>query len=452
MGDTGTWPVVGLCVLLLVACSWAPALAQEVPKGQPLNSRCPIGVPGRWWPAMQRYVKSHPLFQEGVAEKLASSQPQAYQEMVSMFAFRMAEFCNAYMEELQLPEGAINATRPTPFTLDCQNPAFSDIFSGERRETNASILWISHFSYEVPMAIYRLYAMADLVDHFVFVESPIFQHSGIVKPLLYERLKHHFVKFHHKIEHMVLAGGQVPTRDVVNKAVSWDNEHRERQLAHKLLKHRFKDVLKPDDIVIHGDMDENPDENFVFHLKHCKLKPQVSQPINSNILFWLTDYRNVFRADDGSPGPGYPYSLLYPQVWTFEGVQQAPSIRAWHKRGQPFPKVVGGYHFCQPAFMPGAYLKYLGVSEAGAHTVFGSPLARDPAAWKAAFHGVQTEPTWRARVTHPQCIQRNHGSTYNHTLLRVPWLMANNPEVFRDYIPCGLAFYDSPEGPNQLAC
>jgi hypothetical protein len=239
---------------------------------------------------------------------------------------------------------------------------------------------------------------------------------------------------------------------VVGKAVSWDNELRERQLAHKLLKHRFKEVLKPDDIVIHGDMDETPDENFVFHLKRCKLKAGVSQPINSNILFWLTDYRYIFRTDDGSPGPGYPYSLHYPQVWTFQGLQGASSIRAWHKRGQPFPKVVGGYHFNHPAFMPGMYLKYLGVSEAGAHTVFGSPLAKDPAVWKAAFHGVATEPTWRARTTAPQCIQRHHAQTYNHTLLRLPWLMANNPEAFRDYIPCEPAFYDNPGAPNQPVC
>ena len=100
---------------------------------------------------------------------------------------------------------------------------------------------------ELDMLKYRLTVMDPYVDQFVICECP-FSHAGIPKPLFFEKNKHLFEPWLHKITHLVWSGHRSNVEDLDD---SWFNENNQRN--HLL--HGLKD-LSPNDIVIISDLDE----------------------------------------------------------------------------------------------------------------------------------------------------------------------------------------------------
>ena len=105
------------------------------------------------------------------------------------------------------------------------------------------------FSNELLMLDLRLNYLNDVVDKFILVESSV-THSGDPKELYFEKNKHRYEKYLHKIEHIVLENLDGPEHDW---GKSWSREN-----VHRL------GILKgltnvPDDaLVMVSDVDEIP--------------------------------------------------------------------------------------------------------------------------------------------------------------------------------------------------
>ena len=100
---------------------------------------------------------------------------------------------------------------------------------------------------ELDMLKYRLTVMDPYVDQFVICECPV-SFAGAPKPLFFEKNKHLFEPWLHKITHLVWSGHRSNVEDLDD---SWYNENTQRNY----LLHGLKD-LSPNDIVIISDLDE----------------------------------------------------------------------------------------------------------------------------------------------------------------------------------------------------
>ena len=116
------------------------------------------------------------------------------------------------------------------------------------------------FYNELDMLEFRLTELADVVDHFVIVESTK-TFAGKSKPLYYGQNSNRFAQFIPKITHVVVQ--DMPAGD------TWTREHHQRNCITRGVK-----LLKPsaDDIIIISDADEIPDPNMLLQFKQDGLK------------------------------------------------------------------------------------------------------------------------------------------------------------------------------------
>jgi hypothetical protein len=106
---------------------------------------------------------------------------------------------------------------------------------------------------------------------------------------MYERVKHHFLDFEENITHHVLDDTtwrrQFSWRNATTSTATqhvWANEAQHHAAINREVPKQFAD-WSDSDLVVYGDMDEMADEDLLLHLKHCELKPDKVEPINSNI-------------------------------------------------------------------------------------------------------------------------------------------------------------------------
>ena len=115
------------------------------------------------------------------------------------------------------------------------------------------------FFNELDLLEFRIRLLEDYVDYFVIAESNL-THAGHSKEYLYERNKHRFTKWHHKIIYLPISqtteglsfNQNETSYNVENGSWKLENEHRNTL-------HRIADRLKVDDLVIVSDLDEIPD-------------------------------------------------------------------------------------------------------------------------------------------------------------------------------------------------
>jgi hypothetical protein len=164
--------------------------------------------------------------------------------------------------------------------------------------------------------------------------------------------------------------------------------------------------------------DENPDEDFVYHLKHCQLAPSVRFPIRSNAVMWLIDHRHIFKA---SWDTANPFEFRFPLFFTLGHLRkQDVKTFSWRKTSTSDlrPSLPGGWHF---SYLTGR-----------ARNVHKELAVRRDKAW-----------AWgSASVTHPKCLVQRYPE-YEEFIDTVPWLVAQNIQQFAFFIPCQPAFYDT---------
>jgi hypothetical protein len=167
------------------------------------------------------------------------------------------------------------------------------------------------FADELDLLEVRLKTLDQVVDRFVLVEAPV-AHSGMPKALYYEDNRARFARWHDRIIHRIVYGlpGGVKGCEAAQRAWCWPSaEHGAR----------------PDDTVLHGDVDEIP--------------------APADVAVAASDGRVVFRqrmflfaVDWLHPDPWYgTVALPY-------GDGTAPDFRALRTDRPWFNAVDGGWH------------------------------------------------------------------------------------------------------------
>jgi hypothetical protein len=119
----------------------------------------------------------------------------------------------------------------------------------------------------------------EVVDRFFVLESAATHRFGL-KPLIFARNYERVASFRDKITHVVMddedvkkpgSGGENRNHD------EWSLERWQRRQVYDAFRRFVPDVTE-DDVIIHGDIDELPQADFINHLKHCKPKVWKSIP------------------------------------------------------------------------------------------------------------------------------------------------------------------------------
>lgn len=185
--------------------------------------------------------------------------------------------------------------------------------------------------------------------------------------------------------------------------------------------------------------DENPDEDLLYHLKHCQLKPEVTR-IRSNAVMWLSDHRHIFKASWDDPNPfSFRFPLFFPLAYLR---QQNAQTFNWRKTAltDPKPSLPGGWHFSYVLFPPTFYMKMVSIAEAGGGRFFSSGRAQNVQR-ELAIRRNQAWAWGSTSVTHPKCLVQRYPE-YEQFVDTVPWLVAQNVQQFAFFVPCQPAFYD----------
>ena len=116
------------------------------------------------------------------------------------------------------------------------------------------------FYNEIEMLKYRLEYLNDIVDIFVLIEGTL-TFAGKSKELYYEKNKHLFQEYNHKILHVI-----VDMNDFIDEKINaWDREKYQRNY----IKNGLEQLnLNDKDIIILSDLDEIPDVNAIKYMKN----------------------------------------------------------------------------------------------------------------------------------------------------------------------------------------
>ncbi len=116
------------------------------------------------------------------------------------------------------------------------------------------------FYNEIEMLKYRLEYLNDTVDMFVLIEGTL-TFAGKSKELYYEKNKHLFQEYNHKILHVI-----VDMNDFIDEKINaWDREKYQRNY----IKNGLEQLnLNDKDIIILSDLDEIPNVNAIEYFKN----------------------------------------------------------------------------------------------------------------------------------------------------------------------------------------
>lgn len=120
------------------------------------------------------------------------------------------------------------------------------------------------FYNELDLLTYRLNILNDVVDYFVIVEST-HTHVGNPKPLFFEENKQRFVRFSHKIIHIIVDDFPFKAPNInYQNSEQWLNERFQRSAIQRGID---KISLNDEDCIMISDLDEIPDPTTLHKIK-----------------------------------------------------------------------------------------------------------------------------------------------------------------------------------------
>lgn len=121
------------------------------------------------------------------------------------------------------------------------------------------------FYNELDLLQYRLEILYDIVDYFVIVESK-YTHNGKEKQLYFQENIEKIQKYMPKIVHIILDTFPYIYPNInYDKREQWENEHFQRN---QIILGLNKIQMEPNDIFTICDLDEIPNPNLFFAIKH----------------------------------------------------------------------------------------------------------------------------------------------------------------------------------------
>lgn len=407
-------------VLLGLACMAFIATCMHVPTSD-LSSWAP------WWGDFEAAIAQSRLWDNEYLTNITTHHQDVLKQELHALLLTVEPFLH---ESIKMP--LRNTTRPYQLQLNCSQPAYDMMFSGEQRVMPRHVVMVVHVMSELHLIRMRYHMYADgLVDTFVISEGTTSHQMHVRKPLVFERAKHLFTPFLHKTLHRVhddtnVVGGLNALNKQVRLKVDFTGEAAERQAVFDYLT-RGNVGVGDEDLIVYGDADEFIDEDYLFHLKHCEFKADAPLPFSSNAPFYQNDFRHAFKTDF-PPDSHYMYSLKFPSVWTLKALRQATAKTMRHHMQQaPFPKRVGGFHLSSDAFIPHLLFKYLNNAEGGLWALKGEHEAMSKNMTETYERYRQGLKHWRDRILPPSCLQRLHN---DNSQIGPHWLVQQNPEAF----------------------
>ncbi|CAL8130204.1 unnamed protein product [Orchesella dallaii] len=222
----------------------------------------------------------------------------------------------------------------------------------------------------------HFHELGELVDKFFIIESTLTYYLGVGKPLIWERLKEQprFEKFVPKVVHLVLDDEELlkvqletvkEEEGQIKDSIYNIEAFQEKMRWLKFL--RWNNITKffgDEDILGFGDVDEIPNRNVIFHLKHCEM---FGYPVDIGTWFPYGRIYQAFRTD--YPVGNHAYTYGDPTYWTFKkalnfarrnNFKKIPT----RKRGTSGNFVVGGIHMTHYGYLPFQLAKLLTTIEA----------------------------------------------------------------------------------------
>lgn len=286
---------------------------------------------------------------------------------------------------------AVPAAHLTPpeVSIDCKQSKYASVLTGKKRATPARILDFVPFGFELDLLEIRLHELAELVDVHVIVESTR-THRGSSKPLFLKRNAARFSHFADKIVDLTLNDTETARikprsfddlMDVLKAKVDksfkpgarTDQWELEEEIRRWMWRRYIQDYgqLDPNDLLIHGDMDEIPSRELVAHLKHCDMSDVVDE-LNVVGDFYRMNFDWILNATP---------KLFYPKIYKAKHVEKTKGFFREGPGLTPMPGVPtlpGGVHLNR--FGPPALLlyKHLSLAEGGGPPRGSTEFMKDP--------------------------------------------------------------------------
>lgn len=276
----------------------------------------------------------------------------------------------------------LNLTRPV-MTLNCKNPNYTPLLSGNARSRPARVIQSFHFSAESHLLALRLLMFDNsTTDKLLLTEGDVSHINKIPKPMIYDKIKHlipedqrqRIIYFPIKSDYK---SWDAPWHENIPFGDLFNDEKADREMLWRHL--RGLSEYNDDTVVTYGDADEFPSDDLLFHLKNCELKRSAPLPFASSAPFVMQDFRYIFRNDHPSLGP---FCLRFPTIWTLGALRSQDYNCNVFRAGTPalFPLVPGGFHWTNSPFIPALFFK-VGTAPRGLgldNRQVISPLTPDP--------------------------------------------------------------------------
>lgn len=273
-----------------------------------------------------------------------------YKEYIGQKEYeKVVEGLTKFMIEAPAADIDPKCTPPPLPEVNCKD--YTSVFGSEvsRAVLDHKMCIIIQLGFDVDILEAYLWEVYDVVDKFFIIESTT-THSGMRKPLVWERLKEdpRFKRFTDKVVHFIV--DEASTSDP-NGNIWLPEEQQERIRWEKFKEWNEKNkFFEDDDLIGFGDTDEIPSRNTLAVLKQCSGN---LDHVDIGTTFLFGNSEDVFSSD--FPIRGYPYTVGDPTFFTLrdaltfthDGKNYPSRMRGYSKK-----YLLGGAHISGYQYMP----------------------------------------------------------------------------------------------------
>ena len=234
-------------------------------------------------------------------------------------------------------------TPPEDEAPDCRTPRYARVLTGRRRPQPVRVVDFVPFATELDLLEMRLWELDRVVDVFVVSELEV-DHKRRPKELFFRRNSRRFQHFTSKIFHVPIT---LEDLQGVRKVERFPRRYMVEKYVQKY------GIPAPNDLLMHGDLDEFPGTTHLHMLKHCIPK---KMPLESTAI----NYRYTFNHAQTTDWPGLnPFGLRFPNIFNYQHFLHDQRSPRWYRNKGLGTLPAGGMHMSWVAYLPAVLLKYV---------------------------------------------------------------------------------------------
>eukprot|EP01103_Thecamoeba_quadrilineata_P008811 TRINITY_DN18538_c0_g1_i1.p1 TRINITY_DN18538_c0_g1~~TRINITY_DN18538_c0_g1_i1.p1 ORF type:complete len:438 (-),score=66.31 TRINITY_DN18538_c0_g1_i1:27-1340(-) len=322
-------------------------------------------------------------------------------------------FITPYLEQ-EPSAPLIVKKRPNSLRINCADGRHSSFLTGKPRKVPIRIYDTFPFAYELDLLEVRLYELSEVVDMFFLAEAT-YTHRFTKKSLFFARHKERFRDFQEKLVHVVMddpTGLRYHRQSNESERDQWNLEKGMRRLLWDKLEESGVPI-SPEDLILHGDLDEIPSAEVLAYMKHCRLRKVYNR---APFAFIIPHYVNNFDwFNVNSTHINFP--IVYPggvYISSNNGFERGTVIT----RG-----VWGGWHCNRFGSNVLRLYKHLSLAEGGNVPRGDLNILKDP----------ELIETFVAAGQRECCV--DEGRVHPEKWRSIPWVVWENQQRFRSMLP-----------------